>query len=217
MNGAAGDGGVTFDTGSMLQIGASVEVGNTIYGFAAGDLFDFRGIGLASDTTATIDNANTLVVSNGTLTQDLTLDPTLTYGSPWTVVSDGSGGSIVACYCKGTHIAVPGGETAVEHLRIGDAIATAAGGVKHVRWIGRRRYTAAEVAAQSAARPIRIRAGALGDGVPHRDLRVSPEHALLIDGVLVPARHLVNGVSIAPCEENADVAYFHIERSRTTM
>jgi autotransporter-associated beta strand protein len=70
VNGAAGQGGVTFDTGSVLQIGAGVAVGNTVFGFAAGDLFDFRGIGPASNTTATIDNANTLVVSNSTVTQD---------------------------------------------------------------------------------------------------------------------------------------------------
>jgi hypothetical protein len=127
------------------------------------------------------------------------------------VVSDGSGGSIVACYVRGTHIAAPGGEMLVERLRIGDAVLTAAGEVKRVRWIGRRGYGAAYVAAHREARPIRIRAGALSDGVPHRELRVSPEHALLIDGLLVPARHLVNGVSIARCVEDADVAYFHIE------
>ena len=135
VTGAGGAGGITFDTGSMLQIGAGFAVGNTIYGFAAGDLFDFRGIGPASSTTATIDNANTLVVSNGSLTQYLTLDPAQSYGSAWAVVDDGAGGSVVACYVRGTRIAVPGGERAIENLRIGDAVLTAAG-EKRVRWIG---------------------------------------------------------------------------------
>ena len=194
----------------MLQIGGRITVGNTIDGFAAGDLFDFTGIGSVG-ASAAIEGGNTLVVSNGTVSQDLTLDPSGNYASTWTVVSDGSGGSIVACYCHGTRIAVPGGETAVEALGIGDAVLTAAGAVKHVRWIGRRRYGAADVAAHRAARPIRIRAGALAAGVPHRDLLVSPEHALSLDGVLVPTRQLVNGVSIVRCDAHAEVAYFHIE------
>jgi len=58
---------------------------------------------------------------------------------------------------------------------------------------------------------VRIERGALGEGVPRRDLDVSPEHALLIDGVLVPARHLINGVSIRRCADATAVQYLHIE------
>lgn len=60
--------------------------------------------------------------------------------------------------------------------------------------------------------PIRIRAGALGDSLPERDLLVSSDHALLIDNILVHAGALINGLSIV---READVpetfTYYHVE------
>ena len=57
---------------------------------------------------------------------------------------------------------------------------------------------------------MRIAASAFGGGLPHRDLWLSPDHAVLVDGALVPARCLVNGASIA-AEPRADIRYFHVE------
>ena len=63
-------------------------------------------------------------------------------------------------------------------------------------------------------RPIRIAAGAFPDGMPHRDLLVSPDHAVVFDGMLVPAKLLVNGASIAPDMACREVTYFHVELDR---
>ena len=52
---------------------------------------------------------------------------------------------------------------------------------------------------------------ALDAGVPHRDLMVSPRHAMFLDGVLVPACALVNGTSIIQVPAMDRVEYFHIE------
>jgi hypothetical protein len=108
----------------------------------------------------------------------------------------------------------------VQQLRIGDGVLTASGRIAPIRWIGRRRYAAAAVAAERRVRPIRIAAGACGAGLPRRDLLVSPQHALLLRDpgaggeardVLVPAVQLVNGVSVTRCEALEPVAYVHIE------
>lgn len=120
-------------------------------------------------------------------------------------------GSFPLCFLAGTLIATDEGETAVETLRIGDLVRTREGDLVPVRWIGRqtvaRRFAPAETSF-----PIRIRAGALGEGVPRRDLLVSPDHALLVDGLLVHASALVNGSSVTQEVTMPErFVYYHIE------
>ena len=116
-----------------------------------------------------------------------------------------------ACYAPGTRIATPGGETRVEDLQIGDGVVTAAGVAKPIKWIGRRSYDAETASACPNLRPVLIRKGALAENVPHRDLRVSPMHALFVDEVFVPAAALVNGVSILRSETGGEIHYLHVE------
>jgi hypothetical protein len=117
----------------------------------------------------------------------------------------------MACYVAGTRIATPAGETAVEALQIGDLVMTASGQARPVKWLGRRTYTAASTAANPHLRPVMIRKDAIAAGMPHRDLFVSPMHALFIDDVFVPAVSLINGVSILRSDDLAAVSYVHIE------
>jgi subtilisin family serine protease len=122
---------------------------------------------------------------------------------------------VVPCFARGTRIRTPRGETPVEHLRPGDMVLTRAGAARAVRWIGRRAYAARFVAASRAIQPIRIRPGALGPGMPRRDLFLSPLHALWFETgtgpVLVPAAALANGASIRSCPAFGDVQYLHLE------
>ncbi len=120
----------------------------------------------------------------------------------------------VACYARGTLIATPGGEVVVEDLAIGDRVLTAAGIAEPVRWIGRRSYAGRFLAGRRHLLPILFRAGSLGAGLPRRDLRVSPAHAMVLDGVLVPASCLVNGVSIVRDETCRRIDYLHVELAR---
>jgi hypothetical protein len=116
-----------------------------------------------------------------------------------------------ACFCAGTLIATPDGERPVEALTIGDRVLTAEGAVREVRWIGRQTIAVA-FADPLRALPVRIAAGALGEGLPRRDLTLSPDHALLVDGVLVQAGALVDGLLVTRlADPEPRFTYFHVE------
>ncbi len=128
---------------------------------------------------------------------------------------DASGGTMieVPCFAAGTRIAAPAGEVPVETLRPGDLVLTLGGAarrVRPVRWVGTVAVDLTRHPAPQKAAPIRIRAGAFADCVPARDLLVSPDHALLVDGVLIQAQALVNGATIVQ-EFPARVVYWHVE------
>ena len=116
----------------------------------------------------------------------------------------------MACFIAGTHIATPEGDRAVEKLAVGDMVSTR-NGERRVAWIGHRTYEADMLRAEPWLRPVEIRRGALGPGLPRRDLRVSPEHAMLIDGVLVRAAALVNGRTIFHAPVTGDATFYHVE------
>jgi Hint domain len=121
--------------------------------------------------------------------------------------------SDLPCFAEGTLVATARGEVAVEDLHVGDLLVTAHGGapLQPVMWIGHSRVNVGKQRNRAKAAPILIRAGALANGVPHRDLRVSPDHAMFLDGRLVPARLLVNGTSIIQELWCPEVTYWHVE------
>jgi hypothetical protein len=117
------------------------------------------------------------------------------------------------CFLAGTAIATPGGSVLIEHLVIGDMVLTATGDHRRVAWVGRQTCHT-RFGDPLRVLPVKIAPGALGDGLPHRELRLSPDHALLVDGLLVQAGALVNGVTItrvAAAELPERFVYFHIE------
>jgi hypothetical protein len=119
--------------------------------------------------------------------------------------------TFTACYAAGTRILTDHGPVAVEHLREGDRVVTLRRfGLSEVRWIGHRRIDLSRHPRRDAVAPIRVHANAFAPGRPHRDLLLSPDHAVFVEGSLIPIRHLVNGATIAQ-ETPRSVAYFHIE------
>ena len=119
--------------------------------------------------------------------------------------------AVTFCFLAGTRIATPGGEVAVETLRPGDMVTLADGGSARVRWLGRQSI-AARFGDPLHTWPVRIRAGALGGGLPRRDLLLSPGHALFLDGLLVQAGALVNGRAIRrETRMPEQFAYYHVE------
>ena len=121
----------------------------------------------------------------------------------------------VTCYLEGTGIATPGGRVAVEDLQPGDRILTADGGTTTVRWLGIQPIDTASVTPAKAF-PVRFAAGSIAPGVPSRDLYVSPDHAMEIDGILYNATALVNGRSITQAAQmpREGFTYYHIDTGR---
>ncbi|MEZ2131290.1 MULTISPECIES: Hint domain-containing protein [unclassified Sinorhizobium] len=116
------------------------------------------------------------------------------------------------CFLRGTAIMTPAGEVCVENLRIGDLVETVRGQAVPVKWIGRQTYRRSGLSWQESVKPIRIARGAIDARTPHRDLYLSPNHALFIDGVLIRVKELVNGITIAPALPTAReiIEYFAI-------
>jgi hypothetical protein len=126
----------------------------------------------------------------------------------------------VVCFTTGTLILTPTGSRPIETLDIGDLVLTKDNGIQAVRWIGRKRLDASALRAAPHLRPITIRKDAFGAGVPERDLRVSPQHRVLLDQsvmsvlhgaseVLAPAKGLVDGRLVLE-GDTQDVEYIHI-------
>jgi len=115
------------------------------------------------------------------------------------------------CYVTGTRVLTSRGEVAVEALAVGDLAVTASGEERPIKWIGTRSYIGRFANANPDVLPICVRAGALADGIPTRDLWVSPKHALYLDAHLIPAELLINGTSIIKATRVDSVTYWHIE------
>jgi hypothetical protein len=121
------------------------------------------------------------------------------------------GSGNVTCFLRDTLIRTREGDVAVQDLKIGSMVRDALGNDHRVKWVGKRAYSALFAANNKSVLPVQITAGAMGDNLPARDLYVSPEHAILIDGVYVPAGLLVNGVTIRQFVPSLVIEYFHVE------
>jgi len=120
----------------------------------------------------------------------------------------------LVCYGAGTAVLTDRGEAAVETIQAGDTVITLVDGApvpQTVKWVGNRDLDLTRHPNRAAVAPIRIMRGALGDNLPHRDLILSPDHSLFIDGGLYPAKLLVNDMTIVRDMAAKSVSYHHIE------
>ena len=163
-------------------------------------------IGFIAEDPSTNPPTYYLFVSSATATYTPTTSITVNTGVGWDPAT-----SLPACFMAGTAVRTPGGDVAVETLKIGDLVTLSDGRTAPVSWIGRQTVST-QFADPLRALPVRIKADALGEGLPARDLVLSPDHALLVDGILAQAGALVNGVSIVR-ETQVPVVftYYHVE------
>jgi len=167
---------------------ASISVASNKFSDAAGN---FNADGSDANNTVTI-SVNT-VQSGGSSAQS------------------GGSSSTPICFAKGTHILAQSEEVLVEVLATASTLQSQLGVLAKCRWIGYQRRTP-EFAQFQDYLPVKISAGALDDNLPLRDLYLSPDHAVLVDGHLVHAKALVNGKTIVQMTDWAgDIEYYHIE------
>lgn len=220
LSGSSGHLNYTSATGGITGTLSGLNVGTS--NSAPTNFIDFTG---QSGVTVTSGFAQS---GAGTATVKLSNGSTLTLSNlagsdsgTWYVdsQSDGAGGtefflSNQVCYAAGTRVLTATGEREVELLQPGDVVLTLAGDTFEahpVKWIGRRRLDLMTHPRPLAVAPIRIARGAFADAMPHRDLLVSPDHAILVDGALVCARQLVNGTTIRQETDWTSVVYYHVE------
>ncbi len=165
-----------------------------VQGAAGADVVDWSSNNVSGDPFGSTTNGQVMAVSAA----DVALLNVLGYQS-------------VACFAAGTQIALADGTSrAVENLKVGDRVLSALGEPQNIAWIGSRYINCAAHPKPENVWPVRIRPGAFGNGAPRTELLLSPDHAVFVDGVLVPIRLLANGGTIARFPVPA-VTYYHVE------
>lgn len=188
--------------------------GDAIYGGSEGDDFDildlrgtgrFRLVNVVTDSDGNgIDGTVEFLDRDGNVTGRMTFENIE---------------QIIPCFTPGTAIATPRGERLVEELREGDRIITRDNGIQEIRWVGVKTMSGRALLGAPHLRPILIKAGSLGNGLPERDLLVSPNHRLLVSNertqlyfeeseVLAAAKHLVGSPGIHAVD-TLSVTYIH--------
>lgn len=188
-----------------------------IAGFAMGDKVELAA-GNADDALSVVNfNGETLVsVMDGATTVDaLVLDGALNTSTEDLVLNQANGVDTISvqtiCFFKGVRVATATGDVVVESLKSGDRVLTADGREVDVVWVGRQTVSM-RFADKHRVLPVRVKAGALAENVPSRDLLVSPDHALRVGDVLIHAVALINGTSVVRETDVPEIfTYYHVE------
>ena len=223
ITGDAGNDTISGDLGNDTLIGG---VGNdSIAGGGGNDTVIWR-IGNGNDAVSLGTDRNTLDLegwTGGSVTNNATSGPwsvalsgtTATFtrtnnGGSVTVTDWSAGTNSVICILPGTRITTPDGQRPIETLTPGDIVTTPEG-PRPIRWVGRSRYSMVFLRGKPMCLPVRIHAGALGKGLPLRDLWVSPWHAVLFGKTLVRAFDLINGHNITQDYQGEVASFYNIE------
>ncbi len=219
LNGAVASGQIIefAQQADVLALGDPGSFSATLSGFTLGDTIALTS--LASSAIVSDSFSNGVLTLNeviGSVSSAIALtfaSPASFPGETFALTSGGATStdiSLVACFAAGTRILTAEGPVAVEALAIDDHVVLHGGGTAPIIWLGQRRIDLRHHAKPMLVRPILIRAGAIADGIPQRDLLLSPDHALLLDGHLIPAKALENGSSIRQLAPRA-ITYYHVE------
>lgn len=201
--------GTTVSSGGLLEVASGGAIIDTH--LLSGGTINLGYATYSAGASAVLNSATeVLTVTDGGKTYTLQLAGSYTGGFEVTSASNGTA-DIILCFYPGTRLAGAEGEIAVEDIAAGTLLKTLSGRLLPVRWLGK-----SEVSTRFGdplrKLPIRIKAGALAAGVPARDLLVSPDHAVFVEGVLVQAAALVNHTTILRERDVPECfTYYHVE------
>jgi hypothetical protein len=211
----AGAGGLldfTADSSTVL----TGELTSIISGFGSGaSIVEFGALIYNPLDTESYDDGALTIADGTTAIAELALDASPDYGGFNLMAgpADQLEVTAVPCFAAGTRLLTDRGAVAVEALEIGDHVLTADGGSAPITWTGLRRVDCHRHCEPGAVLPVCVAAHAFGEGLPARDLFLSPDHAIFAENVLVPIKHLVDGGAIRQVDM-ARVTYVHIELAR---
>ncbi|WP_299936739.1 Hint domain-containing protein [uncultured Pelagimonas sp.] len=198
---SGGDGDDTFSATASSMAGGDATVTGGEGGETLGDTLNISG---PATITMTGDESGNVEWMDGSM---------LTFSEIEEV-------NYVPCFTPGTLIKTVRGEVDVAEIAKGDVILTRDNGYQTVRWAGAKVLDGNDIATNPALQPIRIAKGALGKGMPERDMVVSPQHRVVMSGyaiellfgedeVLVAATHLVGRPGISRECPTVGVTYVH--------
>ena len=208
------DPGLYVASGGLLDITGPISNQVLPVTVDSGGQIEFGGVGAAGVVTG---SGTTNVTASAGIAAHNSIEFTSAYTFTSGSIPNGASSRIlltVTCFAAGTRILTDAGERPVEAIQPGDTVAVLRNGeqvLEPVIWVGFSRIDLAKHPKPELAAPIRIRAGALAEQTPTRDLLLSPEHCLIIDGSCVPVKLLVNGASIAREHPAEPFTYYHVE------
>jgi T5SS/PEP-CTERM-associated repeat protein len=199
------------DSTGLLQLDDIGGFAGTVATWHAGDSFVASGETLSNPS---VSNGDTLLVHDTGPNAGAGGIDSIIFGSAinpggFSIVNNNT---LVACFAEGTRIETADGPVAVEALSVGDQLLTHHAETKGIVWIGRRAVDCRHHPGPATVCPVRVLAGAFGPSLPSRDLWLSPDHAVFVEGVLIPIQRLINGGTIRQMIVPS-VTYYHVELS----
>jgi hypothetical protein len=204
---------VAFSGGTgTLTLGDIAGFQAPISGFIAGDAVAASDlIGAAASFSGSGDVSTLSFTSGATVLGSLSFTGAYTAQNLLFDSTTGTVSTAVApCFAEGTRILTIRGYVAVEALRIGDRLLTLDRADRPVTWLGHRSIDCRRHPSPDKVSPVQIEANAFGPALPKRDVFLSPDHAVFMEGVLIPIKHLINGTTIRQMPVG-EITYFHVE------
>ncbi|WP_395495906.1 Hint domain-containing protein [Acetobacter sp. KSO5] len=223
LGGNSSGAGQTFNfsgSDNTLNVTNGTTFTGVIRGFSQGDQLDLNVAGTPSyDSTTGI---LTITTSGGKVyTYDIGAGYTGSFANTVGGVVTYSGST--PCFLAGSMIRTSQGEVSVENLQVGDEVVTFDWKKdqyvsRSVAWVGKASATVrSHLPDDEAGWPVRILKDAIAEGVPYKDMLVTSEHCLFFEGNFVPARMLVNGVSVFYDKSFTSYEYYHVETEQHSV